>query len=206
VPLSVVDICNDALLNIGQKSRIESLEGSEPAAKACKLVYQRLVDEMLERRRWHFAEKRSVLTELSGLDPVTGWQYIFAAPTDMLAPRGFWNGQVEVTPDLEPIYEMAAHPTSGLPVFLTNERAPELIYTARVLLPSVFTPLFARALGWALSAKLAPALADSASLMKFAQDMAVESESEAWASDLNNRRKHGIGTWPNYLRTRSGRG
>lgn len=197
-----VTICNDALSHIGVKARIQTLEDDTVEAAECKDWYPRVRDEMLERRRWTFAEKRKVLDEASGVTALTGWAYAFEAPVDMAAPRGFWNGQVIVAPDMDPIYEMAAHPDTGLPLFFTNEAAPELIYTAKVTTVAVFPPLFQRALAWHLAMKLAPGLADSPSYQRTAATMALQTESEAWASDLNSRRHRGPDPLPHYLRAR----
>ena len=61
--ISKVQICNMALVKIGQ-ARIASLEqqDNKPAA-TCKLLYDQMVLETLEEHNWSFARKREALAE-----------------------------------------------------------------------------------------------------------------------------------------------
>lgn len=199
--ISKVGICNDALGHIGVKDRLQSDADDGVTAVQTVAAYDAALKEMLERRRWTFAERRSALSEAAGVDVPTGWTYAYLAPSDMLQPHGFWSGDVLVSPDLDPIYEMG-WPGTGLPVFYTNTLDPELIYTANVTAPALFPAQFAAALAWRIAERIAPALAESQAWWSLAARNAELAESRAWAADLNGRRHPGVAPLPRSFRAR----
>lgn len=61
---AIVDLCNDALMAIGESRTITSLDQATPAAQACRRLIQRCVSTLLQQVQWPFARRRQVLTKV----------------------------------------------------------------------------------------------------------------------------------------------
>src|ERR1700737_379253 len=84
---SEVDICNLALLQIGDTNLITDLKGDTLEAQACNALYAQNRDETLQELSWQFANRRLkpaplVATTLALGAVPTGWAYAFAMPDD----------------------------------------------------------------------------------------------------------------------------
>ncbi len=77
-----VDICNKALLKIGERF-ITSLLDDNTAARACNKAYQPCLTEMLISHPWNFALKRAALAA-DVATPVWGYSNQFTIPSDSL--------------------------------------------------------------------------------------------------------------------------
>ena len=133
--ISKVQICNMALVKIGQ-ARIASLEqqDNKPAA-TCKLLYDQMVLETLEEHNWSFARKREALAKIAD-NPSAYWAASFALPTNMVKARSIdrASGLAEIPYELEE------------DMLYCNELAPVLIYTASITDPLKFSSGFVRLL------------------------------------------------------------
>lgn len=180
------DICNRALLRVGQKRPIASLGDATTEAQLCAVLYPQCRDEVLSEAWWPFAAKHATLAAVNGAKR-TGWAYVYALPGDCLRPRFISNGSRPGANILSnnagpfsPLinYESAQNPpVIGLDYsiafttessddlesewLLTDQASAELIYTAKFdgddSVPR-FPPLFVDALAWKLAAELAFAL------------------------------------------------
>jgi len=148
-----IEVCNLALLYVGNGQTINDFDEATQEAKACKVFYVKARDALLQSFPWSFATKRSALAALSTpdvetSDARTGWSYSYALPSDCLSPRRLWAG--------------ARTPASGdrIPfaiegvLLLTDEEDAELTYTFQESTVARWSPLFVEALAWALAMKL----------------------------------------------------
>lgn len=186
-----LQICNEALLFTGTSAFINDLDENTAEAKACKVVYEKTRDALLEKFPWRFTTKRAVLAPLA--ETRTGWEYVYALPVDCLAPRRIWNG-VQVSQDADEIpfdvetFSNGAGVVSGL-CLVTNQPQAELIYTAANPNPALYSPLFVEALAWAIAVKLCLVLPVKPEWAARCQVMAVTSAREAGASQLRGMRE-----------------
>jgi len=148
-----ISICNTALSHLGDEAGVASIDPPEgsPQAGSCATFYPIARDETLERHTWGFATAEVGLS-LLGITRL-GWDYAFGAPSDMakaqaLLPEGWTKG----TPTAE--FTIEADDNGNI-VILTNEAAPTLKYTRRIIDPARFSALFVSAVGWKLASLLA---------------------------------------------------
>ncbi len=144
-------ICNIALLRVGNRQTIDSLDGRSTEAQVCKVAYANARDAVLAAASWRFARKRSVLALVSGVE-VTGWDFVYALPGDCIAPRFLWAEQEDPPVEMRIPYELEAGDNGTL--LLTNQEDAELVYTARVETVARYSPLFVDTLAWVLAADL----------------------------------------------------
>lgn len=94
--MSIINICNSALLEIGARVQINSLDDNSPAANACSLLYHEKVRMLLRGACWDFARRQVPLTlykaavingNVSANPPPQPWQYEYLYPPDCLKAR-----------------------------------------------------------------------------------------------------------------------
>jgi hypothetical protein len=125
---SAVDVCNNALLNIGTRSSISSLTEASPEAQACNLQYDTVLSTLLRSAPWNFARKFATLGLLKALPgtpensstpvdslwhtsyPPPPWYYSYAYPSDCVLARYV----------LPQIYSASA----GVPIFSAGNYSP----------------------------------------------------------------------------------
>ena len=85
--LTKIDICNQALLKVGQDA-ITSLDTSSAtneeyihSAKLCNQFYDQALDEVLRMHKWNCCMKRAIPAQLSET-PAFGYDYAFQLPND----------------------------------------------------------------------------------------------------------------------------
>ncbi len=81
----LVTIASRALVQLGEEP-ISTWEDNDNAIRA-KVEIEPLLQEQLQRRRWSFAEVARPLAQLTGVEPVAPYQYVFQLPSDYLAAR-----------------------------------------------------------------------------------------------------------------------
>lgn len=175
---SEVDIGNLALSHIGAHSISSFTDGSKEAAE-CSRLYAPARDAVLAAHRWGFANKRKPLALTS--DTYSGWAYAYQQPIDCLVPREIFN---DSAPQAEPVwdpltgqwtqigaiqFEQAVNDDLTRVILLTDKESAELIYTAAVVSPMLFSALFVDALGWRLASDLAIPIRGKESLRKSAK-------------------------------------
>lgn len=156
--LSEEEICNRALLRIGQRQTIDSLDEETVQAQACKALYADTRDALLEAVPWPFATKRAALAVLAN-NQRSGWEYVYALPADCLAPRYIYPDKRMPAREEKIPFQLEHDPATQKTVLLTDKADAELIYTRRLETVALFPAVFVDALAWALAADLALSLA-----------------------------------------------
>jgi hypothetical protein len=182
-----VGIYNMALGQCGVSRFINSVTDQTSEARTCNIFWENVRDQVLARIDWLFA-RRSAILELTTLTS-NAWKYVYAYPSDCLAAREVVSGQDfflkryqhDVT------FEIAENEVGGGLVVLTNERDAVLVYTARVITYSLWSPSFVNCLSLLLGSKIAGPLSSNP---KYANQLGSAYEAalqDAAASSLNEQ-------------------
>jgi hypothetical protein len=139
---SVVSICNIALSNLGDE-KIASLSENNDRARACDLRYEDVRDAVLRSYPWNCATTRVELAR-STTDPVWGFTYSFALPSDCLRVLDVYDYTVPFS-------------IEGRFLFTDNTTA-KLKYIARITDPNDYDILLQHAIGIRLATEIAEAL------------------------------------------------
>jgi hypothetical protein len=174
---SQVDICNQALANLGDSATVTSIDPPEGSAQAehCARFYPMALAAILEAHPWAFATRRTALAQVS--NPSTTWQYAYAKPSGTIniisilsptatddysaslgATSNYSNAMGGTIPS-QGVYTPQSFAVEtdndGNEIILTNQADAIIRYTVYVTDSAKFPPLFVECLGWLLSAKLA---------------------------------------------------
>lgn len=189
---SAAAICNLALIRVGQRDFIDSLQEATLAAQVAAACYDLTRDALLEAFDWSFARRRAVLGRLTLTR--TEYAYTYALPADCVIARyiegtrtyaGDWDfpSPMPTTPGIPFATELNDDGT--LRIVVTDDVAPTLVYTSRVTSPGLFSPLFTQALAWALAVEFVTALPVKPELAARAIQQAQQSLLVAEASAAN---------------------
>lgn len=153
---SVIDICNYALMRVGTKFSIMSLDEASPEANACKLVFDQALRASLRLHPWNFASASVSLAEIGG--PRSDWAYRYALPSDCInALRVMGDSK---SSDRVP-FEIGINDTRDGKTLLCDRAAAVLIYTCYVADPTLYDSSFVDCLSWRVAYEVAmPITAD----------------------------------------------
>lgn len=140
---SEVDVCNDALGQIGQ-GPITALDDGTTTANYCTRFYPTLRDGALQDHHWNFALKRQALAE-DATAPVSGYAHQYTLPGDCLKVIEL-NGSPSIAWDVE----------QGK--LQTDETTATILYLSRITDPTKWSPLFYQGMTCAMAWKLAGAI------------------------------------------------
>lgn len=148
---SVVDVCNAALAQIGQKADVTSIDPPDGSAYAahCARFYPIARDLALEEHAWTFAVKRWELTESVGAVIPSQWEYAFTLPSDMILPLSVLPDEYGDESRERMDYEIEDE------LLFANDNEVWLKYIARVTDVAKWTPSFRQAVSWKLAGYLA---------------------------------------------------
>lgn len=178
-----VEICNEALTHIGAKNLVTSISEQSKEASRLNAVWNRARDNVLQRHRWGFAKKQVALAIVSGAS-ASGWDYVYALPTDCLTAHELW--QADATGD--PIaFTPALSAAADARYLYTNQAEAVLLYTAQILLVSVFSAPFAAVLAWELADMVCMPLTADLELKKWANTQARAALIAAATQDANEQ-------------------
>lgn len=180
--LTDAGLCNLALLKIGEKQIIDSLEQNNAPAKACKVLFATTRDKILESVPWSFATKRVTLAELE-TSSRDGWEYVYTAPSDMLAPQYIWMGVRNPPPEARIPFAIELNDDDSGQVVLCDLSPASLVYTKALPSLATWSNLACDAFAWALAAELALALPIKPALGLQALRGAKAALATAWAAD-----------------------
>lgn len=138
-------IVNRALVAELGANAIASLDDNATAAKACKLEYQALVDELLEGFDWNFASRRAASMPPLAVGPTWDFAYAFQLPADCLKVR-------ETSLDEATTGDGDRWAREGS-TLLCDRSTVSIRYTARVV-EGLWSAAFATAVVLALSARV----------------------------------------------------
>lgn len=138
-------IANLALVQMGAKHTIQSLDEDSEQARVMKLLYDATLDEELTGHNWSFASTRATLersTEVSAFgETYKEWTYRYTLPSDYLSRALIYNPVMDGTFAIEG------------KLLLTHEETVYLKYTGRVTTTTKFDPLFVKAFALQLAMK-----------------------------------------------------
>lgn len=163
---SVIDICNLALIHIGEAGNVASIDPPENSTQAryCARLYPVARDEVLEAHTWRFNTRRVALASVQVPESVAGeWTCAYGLPADCLRPfQVYCPGRTEVGKTEDFTVEVSA---SGDQVIYTNVEGAYLKYVIRVTDAAKFPPTFVAALSARLASKLASPMTRSAGMI-----------------------------------------
>jgi hypothetical protein len=169
---AIVDICNMALRHIGQKP-ITTLSDDTENARLCNQFFNTCRDAVLRGVSWNFATIVDSLVQLPN-ESVTGWSYVYSIPATCLYIRKVYCDDTCVfqqpifpttpnflTPTTNPRpqpYKVVYDSNISAMVIVANIQPAYIEYTARIIDPSFYDPLFIEALAYKLASQLASPL------------------------------------------------
>lgn len=148
---SVVDVCNTALAQIGQKADVVSIDPPDGGAYAthCARFFSIARDLVLEEHAWTFAVKRHYLTESDGATIPSQWEYAYTLPSDMIRPLSLLPDEYGDESKERLDYEIEES------LLFANDDDVWLKYIARITDTTRWTPSFRQAVSWKLAGYLA---------------------------------------------------
>jgi hypothetical protein len=155
-----IDICNLALIRLGQEPITSLTEGTNQA-QACNLLYPSTRDKVLSWTLWPFATTRQQLSRLTAT-PASDYAYFYAMPTIPYPLRIVDIDTASLAYQRE-IWIDPTNPFNQIPVLLTDATAVIVKYIARTS-EGVWSPLFVDTLSLWLALDLAPAVTGKQSL------------------------------------------
>lgn len=185
---SDAEVCNLALLSIGQRQFIGDLNEATDEARCSKVVYATLRDRLLSAHWWSFATKTVALAQLSGVTR-TPWTYCYSLPSDCLEAQYLWSGVRNPPPNERVPFVLQAGDAEGTVILCTDMDGAELVYTAQHKTPAAWTPGFVNALAAALAYPLALGLSVKPALAMPLREVARQELGAAIAADINQQQK-----------------
>lgn len=182
---NTLDICNLALSHVAAYP-IQSLDERTKEARECKRLYSVARDAMLEAHDWGIARKQAALALLD--EEVSGWDYVYAWPTDCIVPRKIYDPS-EVAGSTPIKFEFRVNEDLNRRVIVTNEEDAELIYTAKITDANLFTSMMVDALGFRLASDLAIPLRSDSKLQVSMLNQFLARVTAAQASSANAEEK-----------------
>lgn len=187
---SETQIVNLALVRLGHKQTITSLDEGTPTADVAKVLYAPSRDAVLEAHPWNFAIRRAELSR-SADAPDFEFQYRFALPSgpnppyclrvirtrwEALPGTGSW---VYSLPFVSGYTSLVPYRIEGR-WLLANEEACAIEYIARIEDVAQYTGSFVHSLSLKLAAEMALPLTDEARV--------VQSMTQLYESSLRDAR------------------
>jgi hypothetical protein len=212
VALTDVAVCNRALVRIGQKQAVTSLDpnvDTSSQAQMCQLLYGPVRDGLLCIQPWGFATRQALLvapTTPFAFSVIPGWAYQYVLPTDYLQGQYIFSGarpgqpvsmlpdpnllgvtQVSLLPALAGAAPSVPYEVLGGYLFCDLANA-QLVYTTNAATdPTNWPPLFADAVAWQLAVDLALSIATKAPLAQVMQKQALRALELAIGAEGNAR-------------------
>ncbi len=154
---SETSICNLALDNLGQAPVNDINDVTVVDSRRCLRWYAQTRDEVLRSIYWNFAETRASLGN-NGQTPNHEWTYEAVLPNDYIRLRKFEGEPAERASERYNIERDKK--------LLSENKDPDIVYTARITDVSQFDPLFINALAEKLAANMARLITGSTTLKK----------------------------------------
>jgi len=180
MPSSWEKVCNLAMARLGEPF-ITNLSDNTKEAKACKNTYEMVVDEVLERHNWSFANEIVSIAPLS-TTPVAKWEYEYLMPSSPYCLR-----VIKVQDSDENDIEYAI---SGRKIMCNQEDEIILHYTSRITDPTHLPPTLAMAIALRLAHWIEAKFGDSITRRKSIGDeydaVILQAKINNQASDYSN--------------------
>ena len=146
-----------ALTMLGHK-RLTTLTGSNKTLRDVNAVYPPVLEDVLTALDWGFARKQAKLAlvakaDSAGVQPVDGWDYLYAQPSDCLKVRRVHAQGLAYKEPADEFTEF--QDPAGKTALASNVEDAWCRYTARVTDTTKFDAPFVKALAAALAEELA---------------------------------------------------
>ncbi|WP_419785992.1 hypothetical protein [Pseudodesulfovibrio sp.] len=188
---SIIEICNNALLDLGEDAIMSLTDGSK-AAGLCNHRWPAVRDAVLRTHPWNCAMAQAELAAASAA-PLWKWEFQYVLPTDFLRIIGI------VTQDGDKVEDWEIQSN----VILCDEDAPIFIsYVRRETDPAKYDALLDETLAARLAATLAYPLSGSTSLAQAFWDIYRKKLAEARGVDAREGVPESV-TPTNWLRART---
>lgn len=193
-PTTELNVVQMALANIGETTTVASL--TSPTTKAERLAvlfYGRTRDRILRKVAPSWATRRAPLVQLTDHSR-PGWPYCYLLPPDqlrVLRVGPLYRGGDGITAEVGSSRWALEADNIGTGRIICSDAAPGeawVAYTAHITDPSLWTPDFADAVTWALSARLVTPLVVKSDTARDVIAMARQALSEAVGDDANERK------------------
>lgn len=198
----LLDIWNDAILNVGAGTAISATTEQSAAAAACALRYKGVVERLVRETDWSCLRRRVALAEVSsGAVWPPGWAYLYEYPADCVAIRGFDVGWAGYRPAAAIAYEVGDDSDAGKVIYM-NVRDATLVYSSFALdlddapCEAKFDSSMREALGWALAAAIAGSLTGNPQIVANARTEAARTLAEARAANANESASNSMDAVP----------
>jgi hypothetical protein len=168
---SVVGICNNALIKIGEDT-ITALTDNTKEARLCNQIYESTRDAVIRAHIWNFAIKRVELAE-NTTAPTFEYENAFDLPSDCLRVLNMEDSDKQTTI----VFKIEGRQ------LVTDESTAKIRYIARIVDPNTFDDLFKEALSARLAFELAYPLSESNSLAQTMYQVYLDKLSEARTMD-----------------------
>lgn len=195
--VTTTQVCNLALMKLGQEAISIISDTTDKAAVMCNTIFALLRDEMLRQHPWNFAMSRAQLTASVVDAPDFEFSYFYALPDDFLRLLRLYNDRTRFQ-------------IEGTNI-LTDSDTVDILYIAQMEDPTDWDPLFREAFATRLAAEISFGLTGSAtlqqSLMSDYMDKlqkaktvdAQENYSDGFVvDDLTRSRSMGVSPWQNW--------
>lgn len=157
IPQTDTEICNQALLHLGQTRLLSNLDTDRSvAAVACRAFYDTMRESVFSEYPWSRATKIAAL-DLIDEEPNDEWDYMYRLPVACLFARKIQSDYRTDSADSRVPYRIARDAEEGLVIFTDREDAI-LEYTERVSDVSQDTAKLALAQSCLLAFLIAPGL------------------------------------------------
>lgn len=173
-----VEICNLALQRIGA-GIITALADVTAEGKACTRYYVRTLKHVLSLYDWPFATKLASLGAETNTDPVSGWEYVYTVPSDLLRPIRLEFENFDPDTDAVEAFDIRGAK------LLTDLEDAELLYVYYVSDTTLFPIPFEEALINKLAMELAMPLTGDPQVAERAERMFRQSLASATAIDAD---------------------
>jgi hypothetical protein len=152
---SELEICNRALALIKQQP-VDTLSDEAEGARKFKIFYPTMRDELLCELDWSFATKIQAL--VVSAETVTGWEFVYAVPSDMLRIRKVFVDTGNPDPDPIDFRGPILNDAGDTKLIVAKSDAAYVEFTKAINDPALFDVLFTRAIIHRVAAAMAPAI------------------------------------------------
>lgn len=184
--MTEADICNQALIHVGQTRFIASLTENSDAARICRVIYFQARDYVLSAVQWPFAKREFNLNLLTGVNR-SGWAFCYSTPPGFVHPRYIFTGLrpgasfsavsvsnvlLETSGGFRPApgwtgkasFEIQLSDDGGTQIICTDFSSATLVYTGAPTSSAAFPAAFVDVLSLRIASGLAAALLKKPSL------------------------------------------
>ena len=176
--MTVIDICNNALADIGHDREITSLDpaaDSSAEARRCALFYPRALADIVHRHPWRFLTQTipGEAVAVGTVDPLPGFESVYAPPAAAAAIQSAVDAAGAPVPYTVRDGLIHARRDVDTFAFTSADLAAD---------PSLWPPPFAEAVTAALALRLARVITGS--------DASVRAAAQAYAETIAAARRH----------------